>query len=433
MPLMKSGSKQAFNSNVSKEMKAGKPQKQALAIAYATKRKAGRRKMYKGGHLADNMRDKQFPGHDSEPVMDNMLEEAKRQPLHGGGELYNGPETPDSLRSYIESLHSGGDISHPDMMSAHERQSAAKAMSGKSLNEEMSDRRDDTYGSKSMSNMMFEGGQAEMSIDPLDGQDKNADEISMRMEHRPTDTMQPDIEKHAYHEGKGRKASYVGGDKPNANGLERTFAHGGSVDKLNGHEHYSNEDELQSVIDEDMQDKQTHIRPEGDEAHMQDVIRGDRGSKPGKSFAPYGDEDSIVSRIMANRKSQSGGRSENYGMQDQSYADGGSVSDMDDMDQDGGQSPLEIELSFGKPEEDDDRDEAYASGGLVNKIMQGRKSQRVDQVPNPAEFSDNEPKDDFSLSHMASDPDHEMDDEHLDKGVIAQIMRKRRKAMRSRG
>jgi hypothetical protein len=40
MPLKKSASKAAFKSNIKAEMHAGKPQKQALAIAYATKRKA---------------------------------------------------------------------------------------------------------------------------------------------------------------------------------------------------------------------------------------------------------------------------------------------------------------------------------------------------------------------------------------------------------
>ena len=40
MPLKKSGSKKAFSSNVRKEMKAGKPQKQAVAIAYSEKRRA---------------------------------------------------------------------------------------------------------------------------------------------------------------------------------------------------------------------------------------------------------------------------------------------------------------------------------------------------------------------------------------------------------
>lgn len=40
MPLVKSPSKEAFSKNVSKEMKAGKPQKQALAIAYSVQRRA---------------------------------------------------------------------------------------------------------------------------------------------------------------------------------------------------------------------------------------------------------------------------------------------------------------------------------------------------------------------------------------------------------
>ena len=44
MPLKKSTSKAAFKSNVRAERKAGKPQKQAVAIAYSVKRKAARSK-----------------------------------------------------------------------------------------------------------------------------------------------------------------------------------------------------------------------------------------------------------------------------------------------------------------------------------------------------------------------------------------------------
>ena len=44
MPLKKSTSKEAFKHNVKVEMKAGKSQKQAVAIAYAVKRKAKRSK-----------------------------------------------------------------------------------------------------------------------------------------------------------------------------------------------------------------------------------------------------------------------------------------------------------------------------------------------------------------------------------------------------
>ena len=40
MPLKKSGSKAAFRQNVKAEVEAGKPVKQAVAIAYSVKRKA---------------------------------------------------------------------------------------------------------------------------------------------------------------------------------------------------------------------------------------------------------------------------------------------------------------------------------------------------------------------------------------------------------
>jgi hypothetical protein len=44
MPLIKSTSKKAFSKNISKEIAAGKPQKQAVAIAYAEKRSAAKSK-----------------------------------------------------------------------------------------------------------------------------------------------------------------------------------------------------------------------------------------------------------------------------------------------------------------------------------------------------------------------------------------------------
>ena len=40
MPLVKSASKGAFRRNIKTEMVHGKPQKQAVAIAYSVKRKA---------------------------------------------------------------------------------------------------------------------------------------------------------------------------------------------------------------------------------------------------------------------------------------------------------------------------------------------------------------------------------------------------------
>lgn len=47
MPLVKSTSKNAFRKNIKAEIAAGKPPKQAVAIAYSTKRAAAK-KMPKG-------------------------------------------------------------------------------------------------------------------------------------------------------------------------------------------------------------------------------------------------------------------------------------------------------------------------------------------------------------------------------------------------
>lgn len=43
MPLVKSTGKAAFRKNIKAEIKAGKPQKQAVAIAYAVKREAAKK------------------------------------------------------------------------------------------------------------------------------------------------------------------------------------------------------------------------------------------------------------------------------------------------------------------------------------------------------------------------------------------------------
>ena len=43
MPLVKSGSKKAVSENIRREMKRGRPQKQAIAIALSTQRKYKRK------------------------------------------------------------------------------------------------------------------------------------------------------------------------------------------------------------------------------------------------------------------------------------------------------------------------------------------------------------------------------------------------------
>lgn len=53
MPLIKGKSKKSFEHNIKAEMNAGKPQDQALAIAYNVKRKAGKKGMAHGGEMEE--------------------------------------------------------------------------------------------------------------------------------------------------------------------------------------------------------------------------------------------------------------------------------------------------------------------------------------------------------------------------------------------
>jgi len=65
MPLIKSKSKEAFAKNIKAEIKAGKPQKQAVAIAYSVKRLA---KKAEGGDIAQDKKiiKKAFAMHDKQ-------------------------------------------------------------------------------------------------------------------------------------------------------------------------------------------------------------------------------------------------------------------------------------------------------------------------------------------------------------------------------
>ena len=59
MPLVNSKSKEAFSKNISTEIKAGKPHKQAAAIAYSVKRSVEKKKAGGKVGLWDNIHAKQ--------------------------------------------------------------------------------------------------------------------------------------------------------------------------------------------------------------------------------------------------------------------------------------------------------------------------------------------------------------------------------------
>jgi hypothetical protein len=95
MPLIKSKSPAAFQKNVSAEVKAGKPVKQAVAIAYSVKREAKKN----GGGLWDNIHAKQErikhgskehmrkPGSKGAPTNQDFIDSAKTSKHKDGGDV----------------------------------------------------------------------------------------------------------------------------------------------------------------------------------------------------------------------------------------------------------------------------------------------------------------------------------------------------------
>jgi hypothetical protein len=66
MPLIEGKSKAAFGHNIGAELKAGKPQKQAVAIAYSEKAKAeGKKHLAYGGYAEGGMAEELFPDHET--------------------------------------------------------------------------------------------------------------------------------------------------------------------------------------------------------------------------------------------------------------------------------------------------------------------------------------------------------------------------------
>jgi len=76
MPLIKSKSPEAFSKNIKAEIKAGKPQKQAVAIAYAVKRSA---KKANGGDVTQDKKliKKAFSIHDKQQHEDKKTNLSK--------------------------------------------------------------------------------------------------------------------------------------------------------------------------------------------------------------------------------------------------------------------------------------------------------------------------------------------------------------------
>jgi hypothetical protein len=100
MPLMHGKSPKAFKQNIRTEMHHGKPQKQALAIAYAIKRKAQHKA--KGGYMSGHERDEAEQFRELEP-------EAKSYGMHTSGQRF-GKEDVDRAVEHVEGRMKRGEL-----------------------------------------------------------------------------------------------------------------------------------------------------------------------------------------------------------------------------------------------------------------------------------------------------------------------------------
>lgn len=85
MPLMHGKSKRAFGHNIRAELDAGKPQKQAVAIAYSEKRKAERAHKAAGGCIGDGCN---HPSHFADKGIKEPGMEEEGMKMAEGGEVH---------------------------------------------------------------------------------------------------------------------------------------------------------------------------------------------------------------------------------------------------------------------------------------------------------------------------------------------------------
>ena len=134
MPLIKSKSDKAFKSNVKAEIAAGKPQKQAVAIAYSTKRAA---KKAAGGSLNPEHYDSDTDYYEARqkaglPARPKGYTDADRKAIISGDIYKKQPnKTPSGMRPDPEKNREAMASIEKSMASIRATREAAKKLSGK--------------------------------------------------------------------------------------------------------------------------------------------------------------------------------------------------------------------------------------------------------------------------------------------------------------
>lgn len=109
MPLIKGKSEKAFKQNIRTEMHAGKPQKQSLAIAYAMKRKAQKKKMAEGGEVKPSPKTTPTPEptRSSNPLQNQDLATAFQKGFRGASGKYADGGKVKGVHEQVNKMHPG--------------------------------------------------------------------------------------------------------------------------------------------------------------------------------------------------------------------------------------------------------------------------------------------------------------------------------------
>jgi hypothetical protein len=217
MPLDKSKSKQAFSKNVSTEMDAGKPQKQALAIAYATKRRNKKPKKYSTGGLLDSPEDLDKTGDMQPDSVDESMSHPtemevmnKRRATQDDDQWMQNPDSDDNIKENNETIRkkfaNGGQIPDTREVEGDRRM--------------LSTSPDADEPQESRANLSR--GEGRPGVQPSDGISENADIVEAIMAKRAA--------KNAARFAEGGRITEAAGDTDSVFDAEDAFSGHGSVD-----------------------------------------------------------------------------------------------------------------------------------------------------------------------------------------------------------
>lgn len=298
MPLLKKKSQAAFEHNIKAEIGAGKPQKQALAIAYSVKRKAPKKKMAEGGAVSASNEKRPTPDQTTDSTK-MKSENANKKELYNSGwtdrpdisQSQRGPKTerikhPKMVKSDILQVRLRDE---EDNLQSSSAPASDKEQPSKSMDEEGADRQGKSPEKQTAHStgkqVMADGGEVD-------------DEDSQREYNAGADlaTQRAQRQKDVYKQAESA-AGYAKGGKVTSEDHDDSDPNASTDSSMN---ETPSEDEGASMAQShnEEHEEQTSGDPDESEPHsdnLNEYAEGGMAEEEGEHH------DSIASAIMANR------------------------------------------------------------------------------------------------------------------------------------